>query len=184
MVETLWDTYHDKIYRYINGRLGDPERARDLTQDVFETIVAHEGQLGDIRHFDRWIYRIAKNQLIDHKRKKKDARLDRQDLVPALSAPDEIVSIVDSIAACLEEIIQEYDPDQADLLLDIFWGRITQKDAAQEIGIPYSTLKSRVQKARSVVFERFVDECCTLVRNRDGEVINCHPVTLQPAPCE
>jgi len=184
MVETLWATYHDKIYRYINGRLGDPERARDLTQDVFETIVAHEDQLGDIRHFDRWIYRIAKNRLIDHTRKKKDARLDRQDLVPAPSASGDIESLVDSISACLEDIIHDYDPEQADLLLDIFGGRITQKDAAQELGIPYSTLKSRVQKARSVVFERFVDECCTLVRNRDGEVINCRPVTPQPAPCE
>ena len=86
MVETLWATYHDKIFRYINSRIGDQERARDLTQDVFETIVAHEDQLGDIRHFDRWIYRIAKNQLIDHTRKKKEARLDRQDFVPAATA--------------------------------------------------------------------------------------------------
>ena len=90
--------------------------------------------------------------------------------MPTPSASGDIDPLVDSIAACLEDIIQNYDSEQADLLLDILGGRITQKDAARELGIPYSTLKLRVQKARSVVFERFVDECC--VRNRDGEVIN------------
>lgn len=184
MVETLWETYHDKIFRYVNSRLDDPDRAQDLTQDVFETIVAHEDQLGDIRSFDRWIYRIAKNRLIDHSRKKKEARLERQHLVPARSEPENIESLVSGISECLRSIIADYDPEQADLLLAIFGGRITQKDAAYELGIPYSTLKSRVQKAREVVFVRFVDECCKLVRNSEGRIINCRPVSKHPDPCD
>ena len=184
MVETLWETYHDEIFRYVNSRLGDPERARDLTQDVFETIIAHEDQLGDIRNFDRWIYRVAKNRLIDHTRKKREARLERQQIVPARSESDDIESLVGSISACLKRIIQDYDPEQAETLIAIFGGRITQKHAARELGIPYSTLKSRVQKAREVVFERFVDECCELIRNSEGNVINCRPVSKRPPGCD
>lgn len=184
MVKTLWETYHDKIFRYVNSRLGDPERAEDLTQDVFETIIAHENRLGDIRSFDRWIYRIAKNRLIDHTRKKKEIRLERQEIVPARSESDGIDSLLDGISACLKSIIKDYDPEGAEMLLAIFGGRTTQKDAARELGIPYSTLKSRVQKARNVVFERFVDECCELIRNSEGDVINCRPVSKRPPACD
>jgi len=184
MVEALWNRYHDEVYRYIQSRLDDRERARDLTQDVFETIVANQDQFDEITSFDRWIYRIAKNQLIDHTRKKRDVRLEQQDLVPAPSDSDKVASLVESISTCLKSILEDYTPEHSELFLTVFRGQMTQKDAARKLGIPYSTLKSRVQKARRIVSERFVEECCTLVRNREGHVINCDPVTPSPSHCD
>lgn len=179
MTEYIWNNYRDKIYHYLNSKLGDSEQAKDLTQEIFVKILDKEQELQEIGNFDNWIYRVAKNKLIDYTRKKKELRLNEDENIYRETNGDDMAVLVDSINACLADIIEEYDEVESTLLLEIFSGEISQKEAAQQLGIPYSTLKSRVQKARNIIFKRFVDECCKLVYNKAGDIINCEPVTAR-----
>jgi RNA polymerase sigma-70 factor (ECF subfamily) len=73
----LYDRHHKKIYRYIYARVSDQSLAEDLTGEVFARMVAH---LPRFRRrgvpFRAWLYRIARNLVIDYYRKR-----DRQPLV-------------------------------------------------------------------------------------------------------
>lgn len=182
MIESLWHAHRDDIFRYLDRRLNDAEQANDLTQEVFLTVLRQGEALETIDNVEGWLYRVARNRLIDHTRKTTEDRLphnaepvredDRED------DRDAVGHLVGGIGLCLRNLIAEYDAMETQVLLDVFTGRVTQKEAAIEQGIPYSTFKSRVQKARSVITERFQDVCCeALIRNRHGDVINCRPVT-------
>jgi RNA polymerase sigma-70 factor (ECF subfamily) len=68
----LYLHYLDAIYRYVYFRIGNPEDAEDLTEQVF--LKAWEALSGyqDFGHpFSSWLYKIAHNMVIDHHRLKK-----------------------------------------------------------------------------------------------------------------
>jgi RNA polymerase sigma-70 factor (ECF subfamily) len=84
--------------------------------------------------------------------------------------------MIKGIAECLYELINEYDKDERELLLSVFSKSMTQKEMAKYLNIPYSTLKSRIQKARGQILNDFRSRCCTLQHNSKGEIIGCTPV--------
>lgn len=69
----LYDHYQPKIYRFVLLRVGRREEAEDITHQVF----LHAWQrVGEYRllgfPFSSWLYRIARNAVIDHYRTRRD----------------------------------------------------------------------------------------------------------------
>lgn len=68
----LYDYYQPKIYRFIILKVGHREEAEDLTHQVFLSAwqnIKNYKKKGF--PFSSWLYRIARNQVIDHYRTKK-----------------------------------------------------------------------------------------------------------------
>jgi RNA polymerase sigma-70 factor (ECF subfamily) len=66
----LYEEYFDKVYRYIYLRLGNQAEVEDLTQEVFVKVLE---AIGSYRWrnlpFASWLFRIARNHMIDYLRK-------------------------------------------------------------------------------------------------------------------
>ena len=67
----LYDCFLNSIYRYIFFRVSSQAVAEDLTSEVFFKTVKHldKYQKQDSMPFSAWLFRIAKNVLVDHYRK-------------------------------------------------------------------------------------------------------------------
>lgn len=84
--ESVYREYAAAIYRYLYWQTGDAALASDLTADVFERAWRARrtwtyGAAGP------WLYRIARNRLVDHWRKRKEVSLEDSllpDAMPAL----------------------------------------------------------------------------------------------------
>ncbi len=67
----LYESYFDKIYRYVVLKMGNRTEAEDVTQTVFikalQAIYSFRWQ-GNTP-FSAWLFRIAHNQIVDHLRK-------------------------------------------------------------------------------------------------------------------
>src|ERR671937_806081 len=65
----LFDRYHEPVYRYVVSRVHRPTDAEDLTQLVFvkalEALPRYESRGIP---FGGWLFRLARNVLIDHVR--------------------------------------------------------------------------------------------------------------------
>ena len=65
----LYESYLDRIYRYVYYRVGNTQDAEDITARVFFKALTH---LGSYRHqglpFSAWLYRIAHNQVANFHR--------------------------------------------------------------------------------------------------------------------
>jgi len=59
--------------------------------------------------------------------------------------------------------------EDAELLKAIDLNRESQKAYAEALGISYPTLKSRVQKSRTLLKQVF-DDCCHFERDRRGSI--------------
>jgi RNA polymerase sigma-70 factor, ECF subfamily len=90
----LYDRYQPMIYRFIAVKVGRREDAEDLTHQVFLAAWQGIGRYRDLGNpFSSWLYRIARNQVIDHYRAKKpNVSLDEMD---AEMVEDPVISQLD-----------------------------------------------------------------------------------------
>ena len=90
----LYEENFDKIYRYVVLRIGSKTEAEDMTQQVFLNALQ---SISSFRWkgvpFSAWLFRIARNQVVDYLRKKKrqataplDESLASSDSNPELAA--------------------------------------------------------------------------------------------------
>lgn len=67
--DQLVRSYYDEIYIFVFRQINDTEKALDLTQDIFisllQSIAAHRKQMASFR---TWLYRIATNKVIDYRK--------------------------------------------------------------------------------------------------------------------
>lgn len=63
--ESLYDSYADAIFRYLYAKLGDRERSKELTQDVFMKTWQFVMLDKTIEHEKAFLYRIAHNLFIN-----------------------------------------------------------------------------------------------------------------------
>src|ERR1039458_9241273 len=67
----LFETYHDRIYRYVLGFVRNPAEAEDLTQDTFLRAHRYGDSLRDPEVVRGWLYRIATHVCLDRLRQRK-----------------------------------------------------------------------------------------------------------------
>ena len=67
----LYERFHDKIFRYIYFKTGNPNDAEDITEDVFLRMLESINSFRWKGHpFSSWLFRIAHNLIVDHFRKR------------------------------------------------------------------------------------------------------------------
>lgn len=86
--ENLYDTYADAIFRHMYFRLGDRERAKELTQEVFMRTWQQLAAGATIEHPKAFLYRAAHNAFVNEIRTDKqqqslDTLLDETGFEPA-----------------------------------------------------------------------------------------------------
>jgi RNA polymerase sigma-70 factor (ECF subfamily) len=87
---SAYETYAEPIYKFFYWRTQNRALSEDLTSSVFEKAWRSRGSFktGSAR---AWLYRIARNLLIDHWRLRKDVALDDQD---SLASEAESISTI------------------------------------------------------------------------------------------
>src|SRR5690606_4708150 len=70
--ETLFGLYRDRVFRYLYRASGHLDTAHELTQEVFLRVSRAAVPAGADADLAAWLFRIARNIVLDHKR-----RLDR-----------------------------------------------------------------------------------------------------------
>lgn len=76
--EFLYAEYFTRLYRYVYFRLHDKETSMDIVQNVFIKAYEHIEDI-NLEQALRYLYTVARNQLIDHLRKKHSIILDSFD---------------------------------------------------------------------------------------------------------
>jgi RNA polymerase sigma-70 factor (ECF subfamily) len=70
----LYDTYRDRVVRFATGRLGDAEKAEDVTSETFEAVCRNLGAYRPGTDFEAWLFTIAHRRIADHFRRRSRRR--------------------------------------------------------------------------------------------------------------
>jgi len=67
--DALFERHLNRVYALVCHHIGDPEEARDLTQEVFVRVYTHIRGFRGQSAFTTWLYRVAVNVCIEQRRK-------------------------------------------------------------------------------------------------------------------
>src|SRR6201987_1689213 len=70
-ISQVVDRERSRLLNFIRRRVPDPRDAKDILQDVFYELVEANRLLMPIDHITGWLFRVARNRIIDLFRKKK-----------------------------------------------------------------------------------------------------------------
>ncbi|MBO5128322.1 MAG: RNA polymerase sigma factor, partial [Clostridia bacterium] len=150
-LEILLTENYRALERYIKFRISDTAIAEDIVQDICLTVLAHGESLRQPDSFRPWLYRIARNKLTDaYRTPPREIQTDKMDCV----AVGRNVHGITRHEAVAETLAALRDSDR-ELLMLCYMSDITQKEAAEQLGIPLNTLKTRLTAARSRFRERY-----------------------------
>lgn len=153
----IFDRYADDIHRYIARRLGS-DTADDLMAETFVTAFQRRRRY-DLSHAHArpWLYGIATN-LIGRHRRAEARRLRALSRMAALSPDQENTGPEDAVTeqlgaggtpGTLAGALAELPARYRDVLLVIAWGELDYEEAAQALGVPVGTVRSRLHRART-----------------------------------
>jgi RNA polymerase sigma-70 factor (ECF subfamily) len=139
----IFDHYHEPIYRFIASRIHRPTDAEDLTQHVFvkalEALPRYEARGIP---FGGWLFRLARNAVIDHVRTRHEhAELDAVvEWAHGDSGPDEIAVVrqeLDAVGAALATLTDE----QREAIELRFFAGLSAREAAEAMGRQEGTIR-------------------------------------------
>ena len=154
------ERYAVRLRNFIRRRVPDAGDVEDVLQDVFSELVEANRLLMPVEHITGWLFRVARNRIIDLFRKKKpenfsaiagaaaeDDRVPFEDLLPAPDAGPEALYarrvLLDELALALAELPEE---QRAAFVGHELEGK-SFKEMAAESGVTVNTLLSRKRHA-------------------------------------
>ena len=117
---SLYDRYVEAVYRYVYYRVGDQAEAEDVTSDVFFKALRAIPRYQPRQPFLAWLYRIARNAVIDRARRLRP-QVSFEDALAHPGAdrvvdPDGLLDrLSDSVA--LRDAIKRLTPLQQDVII-------------------------------------------------------------------
>jgi RNA polymerase sigma factor (sigma-70 family) len=152
--------YQDRIFTLAMQILGDDDSAEDATQNTF--LAAYRSLPGFRKEsFRAWLYRIATNTCYDELRRRKSHPLQsleyedegEERLNPHYDWPDSGASPEKEyerreLEQVLRDALSWLDTDQRAVVVLIDLQDFGYQEAAQILGVPIGTVKSRLARAR------------------------------------
>ena len=143
-----------RLLNFIRGRVPDPRDAEDILQEVFYELVEANRLLMPIEHVTGWLFRVARNRIIDLFRKNKpetfsDAAVEGgevlqiEDLLPSPNAGPEALYFRNVLLDELELALDELPEEQRDVFVAHELEGRSFKEMAAETGVSVNTLLSR-----------------------------------------
>lgn len=123
----LYDAYADRVYAYVVARVRHHHDAEDVTVTVFlkawEAIPSYDRRG---LPFGAWLFRIARNAVIDHVRRRARAPAIAEVVeAEGLAAPDRVDEevLIRAEASRMRECVSRLGDEQAEVIvLRFFWG--------------------------------------------------------------
>ncbi len=167
-IDTIWKTYQASLRGFLVSKISIQEDADDLLQEILIKTYQNLPSLQSEKKLKAWLFQIAKRTIIDFYRQKATEQIPQAN---ELWYEDNEKN-QHELAKCITPFIQSLPDKDRDLLLAIEIYGQSQKEYAEQYGIPYSTLKSRVLKSRQALKALF-QQCCQIQREHQDTASDC-----------
>jgi RNA polymerase sigma-70 factor (ECF subfamily) len=190
--EPPWEELRRNLRAFISRRVRNQADVDDLVQRVLLQIVKGLGSLRDAERLHAWVYRTARNVIVDHYRSatahREVASGGSEDLALANGADSQVRSDEDEraalqeLAACMTPMIRQLPPVYREAITLADLEGVNQADAAMRVGVSVSGMKSRIQRGRKQL-KAVLEECCRVHLDRRGAIVAYDPRTPNSCGC-
>jgi len=162
---SIFDRYHQQLYRYCLAIVGDAQDAQDALQNtMLKVLRALPGEERELK-LKSWLYRIAHNESIDLLRRRRDTRqLDAELAAPAPPLADELDS-----RERLRQLLTDLDE-----LPERQRGALVMRELA---GLDFAAIGTALDTSPAVARQTLYEARLSLRQMGEGRDMDCMTVT-------
>ena len=178
-----WEELHGNLRAFISPRVRNQADVDDLVQRVLLQIVKGLTSLRDAERLHAWVYRAARNVIVDYYRssagRREVASGGAEDLAAAsaetqASSKDDERAALQELAGCMTPMIRQLPPAYREAVTLADLEGVNQADAAARAGVSLSAMKSRIQRGRQQL-KAVLEDCCRVQLDRRGTIVAYDP---------
>jgi RNA polymerase sigma-70 factor (ECF subfamily) len=145
-IRQLYSHYANALYCYVEQFCPDRASADDIVQETFIRAWRHLPQLSaDDRPVRPWLYRVARNLLIDANRAARTRPMSAPGPSAEVGTDSGMEEVLDR--QVVSAALQHLSPAHQSVLVETFYRGGTMATVARELGIPHGTARSRLHYA-------------------------------------
>ncbi len=148
LFEEIWYVYHSKLQVYTSqfsvNRSDSSDISSEILLKIFEIIDTYKTKYS----FSTWIYRVARNYLIDSFRRKKLSLENMDDHILSNYETPESILLRNSEISSVQSAISELKPSDREIVYLYYYEELKQREIAKIIGKPLGTIKYRMSEIK------------------------------------
>ncbi len=176
-----------RLRPFVARRVSLDSDVDDIIQDVFLRMQRSLPALREEERFGAWVYQVARSAIGEHHRTRGRHPLPSAESSEVALSPDELESdgsVACEVATYLVPFVAMLPTPYREAVTLTELEGVSQKDAAEMMGVSLSGMKSRVQRGREKL-RHLLEDCCEIALDARGRVIGCEPRKdgKQPIDC-
>ncbi len=157
----------DAFVGFARKRVGEAALAEDVVQDALAKALAHVHEVRDDEKVDAWFYRILRRTISDLIVRREHRTVELDDL------PENSEELAVA-CACINDLINDLDPDYRDAVRLVDIEGISASEAARQLGITETNLKVRRHRARDQLHD-LLNKTCRVCAKHGCLDCSCQP---------
>lgn len=161
----LMERHYTAVYHHLYQLTKDQNLAEELTQEAFSKALTRLATYVPHHAFSTWLYKIAKNGLIDHRRKKRlrilsidetiepDSESDFTELLRADVIDPEEAVIREQRCFAVRYVMYQLNPKYRQMIELRYYEEFSYEEIASELDIPLGTVKAQLHRAKELMGE-------------------------------
>ena len=149
-MEVLYTRHHVRVYRFSLRITGNTALAEDIVSEVFFDVWRQAGGFKSNSQVSTWLLAIARNKALSALRRRVDQPLE-DDKVATIEDPaddPEVMVHNKERSAIMQKCLSQLSAAQREVIDLVYYHEKKVEEVAQIIGVPASTVKTRMFYAR------------------------------------
>ena len=152
---------HRDFLAFLERRVESRAVAEDILQDAFVRGIASMGAIRDDAAVVPWFYRMLRNAVVDHYRRRASANRKLEAFAIELESELPNAETHDAVCQCVARLASTLKPEYASAIQRIELDGVPVKDYAVEAGITSGNAAVRVYRAREALRKQVSRSCGT-----------------------
>ena len=151
----LYARHRVRVYRFILRMIRDTTTAEDLVSQVFLDVWRTAGQFEGRSQVSTWLLSIARFKALTALRQRRHEDIDQENVREIADDADTPETSLDrsNVSAILRACIDKLSPAHREIINLVYYHEKSVEEAGEIIGIPQSTVKTRMFYARKQLAE-------------------------------
>ncbi len=150
----LMHRYAGAVYNLTYRMLGSAEDAEDASQEIFLRAYTRLESFDRQRRFSTWLLSVGSNYCIDRLRRRRFSWLTLDDAAFALPSKErspERIALDHEQQAIVQHALQQLPEHYRMVTVLRYWNDLSYEEIAKVTGLPESTIKTRLHRARHML---------------------------------
>jgi RNA polymerase sigma-70 factor (ECF subfamily) len=154
-MHTLYSRHNVRVYRFILRMVRDTASAEDLVSQVFLDVWRTAGQFEGRAQVSTWLLSIARFKTLTALRQRQHEDIDQDDVLEIADGSDTPEAALDrsNTSAILRACVAKLSPAHREIINLVYYHEKSVEEVGKIIGIPQSTVKTRMFYARKQLAE-------------------------------